>query len=275
MTNLVALGTAGELAQHAEAVCSLPDVQLHTESANPLDANVHDGLILLDIDDKAYWVDAALEAGLPVLATHPIQRPDKGRRNESITPLCVLSQARLLRGHKSIQENLLLDNRISYYELKLTWDSTQFSSKRSDVQTQMGLIACDLLHLISGPVDELYGHTRNFFHAGPVEDWAMASLRMRNGCEALLQLVDYPGLANSLEIRSYAAGGGHMGEVAIPLEWQVEDLRVYYDNFLGCICKRQQPMVGWREVHESYRLLYWLRASARADRVMHARELQW
>ena len=55
MTNLVALGTAGELAQHAEAACSLPDVQLYTESANPLDANVHDGLILLDIDDKAYW----------------------------------------------------------------------------------------------------------------------------------------------------------------------------------------------------------------------------
>ena len=139
----------------------------------------------------------------------------------------------------------------------------------------MGLVAFDLVNQISGPIDQVYGHTRNFFHSGPVEDWAMASLRMRNGCEALLQVVDYPGLASSVEIRSYTAGGGSVGDLAISLDWKVDELQVHYENFLACICGKQRPRVGWREVHESYRLLYWLRASARADRVMHARELQW
>ena len=275
MTVLMALGSASELAQHAQVVAPLPDVLLLTQPENPLDANLHDGLILLDIEDKAHWVDAALEAGIPVLATHPIRHPDQSRCNESPTPLCVLSQAKVITNHKLLQEKILSDTTISHYELKLTWDSTQFSTKRSDLQAQMVLMACELLHLISGPIDQLYGRTRNFFHSGPVEDWVMASLRMRNGCEALLQLVDYPGLASSVEIRSYVAGVRSMSDVALPLVWQTEDLRDYYENFLACIHRRQQPIVGWRDVRESYRLLYWLRASARADRVMHARELQW
>ena len=235
MTVLVALGSASVMAQHAQAVAPLPDVLLLTQPENPIDSNLYDGLILLDIEDKAYWVDTALEAGVPVLATHPIRRSDQIRRDESTTPLCIMSQAKAITNHKLLQEKILSDKTISHYELKLTWDSTQYSTKRSDLQAQMLLTACELLHLISGPVDELYGRTRNFSHSGPVEDWVMASLRMRNGCEALLQLVDYPGLTSSVEIRSYVAGIKNMSYVAIPLVWQVEDLRDYYDNFVSCI----------------------------------------
>ena len=273
MTVLGALGSASEIAQHARAVAPLPDVRLLTQPENPLDTNLYDGLILLDIEDKAFWVDAALEAGIPVLATHSIRRSNQIRRDESTTPLCILSQAKVITNHKLLQEKILSDKNISHYELKLTWDSTQYYTKRSDLQAQMVLMACELLHLISGPVDELYGRTRNFSHSGPVEDWVMASLRMRNGCEALLQLVDYPGLASTVEIRSYVTGIKNTSDVAIPLVWQVEDLRDYYENFLSCIYRRQQPIVGWHDVRESYRLLHWLRASARADRVMHTKEL--
>lgn len=275
MTDLLALGSASELARHVEAVDSLQDVLLRTESKNPLDSNIHDGLILLDIDDKSYWVDAALEAGMPVLATHPIQRPDQGPRIESLAPLYVLSQTKASSIDKLLQQSIFSEQPISHYELKLTWDSTRFAAKRSYAQTQMGLVAFDLVNQISGPIDQVYGHTRNFFHSGPVEDWAMASLRMRNGCEALLQVVDYPGLANAVEIRSYTAGGGSVGDLSIPLDWKVDELQVHYENFLACIGGKQRPRFGWCEVHESYRLLYWLRASARADRVMNARELQW
>lgn len=270
MIDLVVLGAECELPLHKQVLAVCADIRLIPERdcPNPLDPNQVNGLVLLDIDDKPYWLDAALTAGVPVMATHPIQRLDRNNRSEpeSQVPLCILSTGRHTQLSKGLVAGPIAAQPTSYYELELEFDSSQYDLRRETVQAQLVLVVCDMLLHAWGPVDELYSRTRNFFHRGPVEDIITVLLRMRNGVEGLLKLIDYPGLELKLRVRTFADGG--ISDNAVSLAWCAEDLQVFYRNFTACIQGRAQPLLGRDQVVDSYQLLQWMRASARSDSVL-------
>ena len=275
MIDLVVFGAERELALHGQLLAACADIRLipQRDCPNPLDPNLVNGLVLLDIDDKSYWLDAALAAGVPVMATHPIQILDDKNRSvhEQQVPLCILSAGRHTQLNKRLVEGPNKTRPTSYYELELEFDSTQYDLRREGIQAQMVLGVCDLLLHAWGPVDQLYSRTRNFFHPGPVEDIIIVLLRMRNGVEGLLKLIDYPGLDPNLRVRTFADSG--IDNNAASLAWRAEDLQVYYRNFTACIQGRAQPLMGRDQVVISYQLLQWMRASARADSVLSYRDI--
>ena len=258
MMTLGVAGHAREVAVHRAALRNCRDIQLvyHADCAAVLREKI-DGLVLLHVDDKAHWLDAASAAGLHVMATHPVQ----GLVSHPPT-VCVLSLGRHTRFGPALARP-----GVAHYSLELSFTSASFEHvDRETICNQAALDMCDLLLGTWGPVDVLYSRMRNFFHPGRMEDASVALLRMRNGVEGSVALFDVAGGTPALRIRLQAAD--EVVDASWPWAWAADDLAAYYRNFVACIQGRTQPLLGLRQVAESYRLLAWLRASARRDAIM-------
>ena len=263
MMTLGVVGHAREIAVHRDALRGCRDIQLVHEAdcAAVLEHKI-DGLVLLHVEDKSHWIGVALAAGLHVMATHPVQVPTHSK-------VCVLSLGR----HTHFCSALAARQGISHCSLELSFDSALFDPLgRETVCNQAALDVCDLLLSTWGPVDVLYSRMRNFFHLGRMEDASVALLRMRNGVEGSVALLDFPAVAPALRIRAYAQK--EMVDTSWPWVWEVDDLAAYYRNFVACIQGRAQPLLGLDQVTESYRLLEWMRMSARQDAILNRKQVK-
>lgn len=257
MMTLGVAGHAREVAVHRAALRGCREIQLvhHADCAAVLREKI-DGLVLLHVEDKAHWIDAASAAGLHVMATHPVQEVNHPSK------VCVLSLGRHTRF-----DSALARPGVAHYSLELSFTSASFERvDREAICNQAALDMCDLLLGAWGPVDVLYSRMRNFFHPGRVEDASVVLLRMRNGVEGSVALFDVAGGTPTLRIRLQAAD--EVVDASWPWAWAADDLAAYYRNFVACIQGRAQPLLGLGQVAESYRLLAWLRTSARRDAIM-------
>ena len=311
MMTLGVAGHAREVAVHRAALQECRDIQLvyDADCAAVLKEKI-DGLVVLHVADKSHWIGTALAAGLPVMATHPVpefadSRPSKKRsENSGGSPLglndpgwipafagktetvstarstrpkvdsqtaskvCVLSLGRHTRFCSA-----LVRPGVAHYSLELSFNSASFDCMdRETICNQAALDMCDLLLGTWGVVDVLYSRMRNFFHPSRMEDVSVALLRMRNGVEGSVALFDVTGGSAALRIRLYAAD--EIVDASWPWAWEADDLTAYYRNFIACIQGCAQPLLGLGQVAESYRLLEWMRASARQDAVLSRREVK-
>ena len=184
-----------------DALQSCRDIQIvhQADCAAVLDQKI-DGLVLLHVDDKSHWIGVAVAAGLHVMATHPVQEP-----LANIHPnVGVLSLGR----HTHFCAALAAQQGVAHYSLELSFDSASFDSiDREMIYNQAALDVCDLLLSTWGPVDMLYSRMRNLFHLGRMEDVSVVLLKMQNGVEGSVSLMDFPAVAPALRIRSYAQDG--------------------------------------------------------------------
>ena len=262
MMTLGVVGHAREVAAHRGALRGCRDIQLvyQADCAAVLEQEI-DGLVLLHVDDKSHWIGVATAAGLHVMATHPVQ----GRHPN----VCVLSLGR----HTRFCAALAARRGVAHYSLELSFDSASFDPiDRETICNQAILDVCDLLVSTWGPVDVLYSRMRNFFHPGRMEDVSIALLRMRNGVEGSVALLDFPAVAPALRIRSYAQD--EIVDASWPWAWEADDLAAYYRNFVAWIQGHAQPLLGLGQVGESYRLLEWMRTSARQDAVLNRKQVK-
>ncbi len=277
MVDLAIIGTASQLDMHQEALGSLIGVRLLTQgdTKDLIAQNKVDGLVFLDIDDKSYWIEAALTAGIHVLATHPIHKDlrhieDLYKRN-GLAHLCILSQGKLSQFSHILLEKQPQNQFVSFFKFELDIDSTLSQVRREDIHDQANLSLCDALLNTWGPVDTLFSRMRNFFHLGRMEDLAIVLLRMRNGVEGAIELMDFPGSKPKFRLKMC------INDTLIDKNWEwsfeKNDLLVYYRNFVDCIHGQAQPLLGLEGVHASYRLLEWMRQSARSDSVLHCRRI--
>ena len=307
MMTLGVAGHAREVAVHRAALRECHDIQLvyHADCAAVLKEKI-DGLVVLHVADKSHWIGMALAAGLPVMATHPVpefadSRPSKKRSENSggrplglndpgwipafagmtgtfagvtevdsqtASKVCVLSLGRHTRFCSA-----LVRPGVAHYSLELSFNSASFDCMdRETICNQAALDMCDLLLGAWGPVDVLYSRMRNFFHPSRMEDVSVALLRMHNGVEGSVALFDVTGGNAALRIRLYAAD--EVVDASWPWAWEADDLTAYYRNFIACIQGRAQPLLGLGQVAESYRLLEWMRTSARQDAVLSRREVK-
>ncbi len=263
---MMTLGVAGhdrEIDAHRDALQGCRDIQLvhQADCAAVLDQKI-DGLVLLHVEDKLHWIGVALAAGLHVMATHPVQVPIHSK-------VCVLSLGR----HTHFCSALAARQGIAHYSLELSFDSALFDPiDREMICSQAALDTCDLLLSAWGAVDVLYSRMRNFFHLGRMEDVSVALLRMHNGVEGSVALFDFPTVAPALRIRAYAQA--EMVDTSWPWVWEADDLAAYYRNFVAFIQGRARPLLSLEQVAESYRLLEWMRMSARRDTVLNRRQIK-
>ena len=273
MADLYIMGSEAQQQIHLAAIGDCSDVDLlnHDNCEDPLDGAVVDGLVLLDVEDKSYWIAAAVAAGIPVMATHPINRQlqtsDKSFCN--FPKLCIMSHGRNSELSRSLA-NAQNTSPASYFSIELNQDSSTVQLNRQEHLLQASLDLCDLLLSTWGSVDLLYGRMRNFFHLGPSEDVAVAMLSMRNGVEGLLRLIDFPGLSPGIRVRSYAKN--ELYDQTWACQFSSEDLRSYYRNFVDCIQDQSRPLLQLKQVEESYSLLRWMRKSARSNAILNKRE---
>ena len=261
MMTLGVAGHAREIAVHRDALHGCRDIQLVHEAdcAAVLEQKI-DGLVLLHVEDKSHWIGVALAAGLHVMATHPVQVPSHSK-------VCVLSLGR----HTHFCSALAARQGIAHYSLELSFDSDLFDPiGREMICNQASLDVCDLLLSTWGRVDVLYSRMRNFFHLGRLEDVSVALLRMHNGVEGSIALLDFPAVAPALRIRAYAQD--EIVDMSWPWVWGADDLAAYYRNFVACIQGRAQPLLRLEQVAESYRLLEWIRTSARQDIILNRKQ---
>ena len=262
------LGVAGharEVAVHRDALRSCRDIQLvhQADCAAVLEQKI-DGLVLLHVDDKSHWIGVAIASGLPVMATHPVQEPFAN----SHPNVCVLSLGR----HTHFCTALVARQGVAHYSLELSFDSSSFDPiNRETICNQAALDVCDLLLSTWGPVDVLYSRMRNFFHLGRLEDVSVALLRMCNSVEGSVALLDFPAVAPALRIRAYARD--EMVNTSWPWVWEADDLAAYYRNFVAYIQGHAQPLLDLEQVAESYRLLEWMRMSARQDAILNRKQI--
>ncbi len=263
MMTLGVVGHAREVAAHRDALRGCRDIQLvhQADCAAVLERKI-DGLVLLQVEDKSHWGGVALASGLHVMATHPVQVPSHSK-------VCVLSLGR----HTHFCSALAARQGIAHYSLELSFDSALFDPMdREMVCSQAALDLCDLLLSTWGPVDVLYSRMRNFFHLGRMEDVSAALLRMRNGVEGSVALLDFPAVVPALRIRECAQD--EIVDTSWPWVWEADDLAAYYRNFVAYIQGRAQPLLGLEQVTESYRLLEWMRMSARQDAILNCKEIK-
>ncbi|MDE2704635.1 MAG: hypothetical protein OXI35_06160 [Gemmatimonadota bacterium] len=263
MMTLGVAGHAREIAVHRDALQGCRDIQLVHEAdcAAVLEQKI-DGLVLLHVEDKSHWIGVALAAGLHVMATHPVQELSHSR-------VCVLS----LGKHTHFCSALAARRGVAHYSLELSFDSALFDPiDRETICNQAALDVCDLLLSTWGPVDVLYSRMRNFFHIGRMEDVSDALLRMRNGVEGSVALLDFTAVAPALRIRAYAQD--EVVDTSWPWVWEADDLAAYYRNFVACIQGRAQPLLGLEQVAESYHLLEWMRMSARQDAILNRKQVK-
>ena len=261
MMTLGVAGHASEIAAHRDALQGCRDIQLvhQADCAAVLEQKI-DGLVLLHVEDKSHWTGVALAAGLHVMATHPVQVPSHSK-------VCVLSLGR----HTHFCSALAARQGIAHYSLELSFDSALFDPiDRELIYNQAALDTCDLLLSAWGPVDALYSRMRNFFHLGRMEDVSVALLRMHNGVEGSVALLDFSAVAPALRIRAYAQD--EIVDTSWPWVWGADDLAAYYRNFVACIQGRAQPLLRLEQVAESYRLLEWMRVSARQDAILNRKQ---
>ena len=188
--------------------------------------------------------------------------------SQTASKVCVLSLGRHTRFCSA-----LVRPGVAHYSLELSFNSASFDCMdRETICNQAALDMCDLLLGAWGPVDVLYSRMRNFFHPSRMEDVSVALLRMRNGVEGSVALFDVTGGSAALRIRLYAAD--EIVDASWPWAWEADDLTAYYRNFIACIQGCAQPLLGLGQVAESYRLLEWMRASARQDAVLSRREVK-
>ena len=260
MMTLGVAGHASEIAVHRDALQGCRNIQLIHEAdcAAVLEQKI-DGLVLLHVEDKSHWIGVALAAGLHVMTTHPVQVPIHSK-------VCVLSLGR----HTHFCSALAARQGIAHYSLELSFDSALFDPiDREMICNQAALDTCDLLLNAWGPVDVLYSRMRNFFHLGRMEDVSVALLRMRNGVEGTVALLDFP-VAPALRIRAYAQDD--IVDTSWPWVWELDDLAAFYRNFVACIQGCAQPLLCLEQVAESYRLLEWMRTSARQDVILNRKQ---
>ena len=261
MMTLGVAGHAREVAIHRDALRGCRDIQLvhRADCASVLEQKI-DGLVVLHVEDKSHWIGAAVAAGLHVMATHPVQESFANRHPN----MCVLSLGR----HTHFCTTLAAQQGIAHYSLELSFDSALFDPiDREMIYNQAALDICDLLLSTWGRVDMLYSRMRNFFHPGRMEDVSVVLLRMNNGVEGSVSFMDFSAVVPALRIRSYAQD--EMVDTSWPWTWEADDLAAYYRNFVACIQGRSQPLLGLGQVAESYRLLEWMRTSARQDAVLN------
>ena len=261
MMTLGVAGHAREVAIHRDALRGCRDIQLvhRADCASVLEQKI-DGLVVLHVEDKSHWIGAAVAAGLHVMATHPVQESFANRHPN----MCVLSLGR----HTHFCTTLAAQQGIAHYSLELSFDSALFDPiDREMIYNQAALDICDLLLSTWGRVDMLYSRMRNFFHPGRLEDVSVVLLRMNNGVEGSVSFMDFSAVDPALRIRSYAQD--EMVDTSWPWTWEADDLAAYYRNFVACIQGRSQPLLGLGQVAESYRLLEWMRTSARQDAVLN------
>ena len=266
MMTLGVAGQACEVAVHRNALRGCREIQLvhRADCASVLEQKI-DGLVVLHVEDKSHWIGVAVAAGLHVMATHPVQEPFAN----SHPNVCVLSLGR----HTQFCAALAAQQGVVHYSMELSFDSTLFDPlDREMIYNQTALDICDLLLSTWGRVDMLYSRMRNFFHPGRMEDVSVALLRMRNGVEGSVSFVDFPAVAPALRIRSYAQD--EMVDTSWPWSWEADDLAAYYHNFVACIQGRAQPLLDLGQVAESYRLLEWMRTSARQDVVLNRKQVK-
>ena len=266
MMTLGVAGHAREVAIHRNALRGCREIQLvhRADCASVLEQKI-DGLVVLHVEDKSHWISVAVAAGLHVMATHPVQ--DSFTNNHP--NVCVLSLGR----HTHFGAALAAQQGVAHYSLELSFDSAPFDPiSREMIYNQAALDVCDLLMSTWGPVDVLYSRMRNFFHPGLIEDMSVALLRMRNGIEGSVALMDFPTVAPALRVRSYAQD--KVVDKSWPWMWEMESLAAYYRNFVACIQGRVQPLLGLGQAVESYRLLEWMRTSARQDVVLDRRQVK-
>ena len=268
MMTLGVVGHDREVAAHRDALQGCCHIQLIHEAdcAAVLEQKI-DGLVLLHVDDKSHWIRVATAAGLHVMTTHPVQEPFAN----SHPNVCVLSRGR----HTHFNADLAARQGVAHYSIELSFDSASFDPiDRETTCNQAALDVCDLLLSTWGPVDVLYSRMRNFLHPGRMEDVSIALLRMRNGVEGSVALLDFPAVVPALRVRSYAQG--KVVDTSWPWAWEAEDLAAYYCNFVACIQGQggTQPLLGLGRVAESYRLLEWMRTSARQDAVLSRRQIK-
>ena len=266
MMTLGVAGHAREVAIHRNALRGCREIQLvhRADCASVLEQKI-DGLVVLHVEDKSHWIGVAVAAGLHVMATHPVQ--DSFTNNHP--NVCVLSLGR----HTHFGAALAAQQGVAHYSLELSFDSAPFDPiSREMIYNQAALDVCDLLLSTWGPVDVLYSRMRNFFHPGLIEDMSVALLRMRNGIEGSVALMDFPTVAPALRVRSYAQD--KVIDKSWPWTWKVGSLAAYYRNFVACIQGRTQPLLGLGQTVESHRLLEWMRMSARQDVVLDRRQVK-
>ena len=266
MMTLGVAGHAREIAVHRDALRGCCNIQLvHQADCAAILKQKIDGLVLLHVEDKSHWIGVATAAGLHVMATHPVQESFAN----SHPNVCVFSRGR----HTHFCTALAAQQGVAHYSLELSFDSALFDPiDREMICNQAALDVCDLLLSTWGRVDMLYSRMRNFFHPGRMEDVSVALLRMRNSVEGSVALMDFPAVAPALRIRSYAQD--EIVDTSWPWVWETDDLAAYYRNFVACIQGRAQPLVGLDQVAESYRLLEWMRTSARQDAVLNRRQVK-
>lgn len=265
MMTLGVAGHAREVAVHRAALRGCRAIRLlhHADCAAVLREKI-DGLVLLHVDDKSHWLGRAIAAGLPVMATHPVQELLAQSQPPTV---CVLSLGRHTRFCSA-----LVRPAVAHYSLELSFTSASFDCMdRETICNQAALEICDLLLGTWGPVDVLYSRMRNFFHPGRLEDVSVALLRMRNGVEGSVALLNAAAVAPTLRIRLSAPDG--ITDASWPWAWAADELAAYYRNFVACIQGRAQPLLGLGQVAESYRLLEWMRTSARRDAILSRREV--
>ena len=266
MMTLGVAGHAHEIAVHQDSLQDCGDVELvhQADCAAVLEQKI-DGLVLLHVEDKSHWIGVATAVGLPVMATHPVQESFANNHPN----VCVLSRGR----HTHFCTALAAQQGVAHYSLELAFDSALFDPiDRDIICNQVALEICDLLLSTWGRVDILYSRMRNFFHPGRMEDVSVALLRMRNGVEGSVSLMDFPTVVPTLRIRSYAQD--EMVDTSWPWAWEGDDLVAYYHNFVACIQGRTQPLLDLGQVAESYRLLDWMRMSARQDVVLNRKQVK-
>ena len=263
MITLGVVGHAREIAVHQDALQDCGDIELvHQADCAAVLAQKVDGLVLLHTEEKSYWIGVATAVGLPVMATHPVQESFADNHPN----VCVLSRGR----HTHFCTALADQQGVAHYSLELSFDSALFDPiDRDIICNQSALEICDLLLSAWGRVDILYSRMHNFFHPGRMEDVSVALLRMRNGVEGSVSLRDFPAVVSSLRFCSYAQD--EMVDESWPWVWEVDDLAAYYRNFVAYIQGRAQPLLGLEQVAESYRLLEWMRTSARQDAVLNCK----
>ncbi len=263
MMTLGVVGHTYEIAAHRDVLRGCRDIQLvhQADCAAILEQKI-DGLVLLQVEDKSHWIGVALASGLHVMATHPVQMPSHSK-------VCVLSLGR----HTHFCSALAARQGIAHYSLELSFDSALFNPiEREIVCSQVALDVCDLLLSTWGPVDVLYSRMRNFFHLGRIEDVSAALLRMRNGVEGSVALLDCPGVAPVLHIREYAQD--EIVNTSWPWVWKADDLAAYYRNFVAYIQGNAQPLLSLDQATESHRLLEWMRTSARQDAILNRKQVK-
>ena len=266
MMMLGVVGHIREIAVHRDALRGCGNIELiHQPDCVAALKQKIDGLVLLHAEDKSHWIGVATVKGLPVMATHPIQE-SLGNNHPNV---CVLSRGR----HTHFCAALAAQQGVAHYSIELSFDSALFDPMdREIIYNQAALEICDLLLSTWGGVDILYSRMRNIFHSGRVEDVSVALLRMRNGVEGSVSLRDFPAVASSLRISSYTQD--QVVDKSWPWAWETDDLAVYYRNFVACIQGRAQPLLDLDQVAESYRLLEWMRMSARQDAVLNRKQVK-